>query len=157
MDGIARDLGLLLLRLSGFYLACAHGWGKVVSLATGQGSRFVGGVGEIGFPAPEAFAWAAAAAECVGGVLVGLGALTRVAAAFGVVTMLVAVFLRHHAHTQWLAGIGASRASADQLQSWGSPEMAVLYLLLLAGVMLLGPGRFSLDQLFWDRSGRRRK
>ena len=156
MDGIWRDVGLLLLRLPGGYLALAHGWGKVVRLSTGEADRFIAVVRELGFPAPEAFAWAAAAAEFLGGLLVATGALTRVAAACGAATMFVAAFLRHHAHLQLLAPVGLTTASAQQLERWGDPEPALLYLLLLAGVTLLGPGRFSLDHLFWERPGRRR-
>jgi uncharacterized membrane protein YphA (DoxX/SURF4 family) len=33
---VTRDLGLLILRLTGLYLAVGHGWGKIVGLASGQ-------------------------------------------------------------------------------------------------------------------------
>ena len=51
---MTRDLGLLILRLTGGGLALAHGWGKVVNLSAGQGERFIAGVAELGFPAPLA-------------------------------------------------------------------------------------------------------
>ena len=55
---MARDLALLILRLAGLYLAAAHGWGKVMGLASGQ-SRFVDAIAGMGFPLPVVFAWAA--------------------------------------------------------------------------------------------------
>lgn len=156
MTGIGQDLGLLLLRLSGLYLAFGHGWGKVSQLASG-GGRFIDGVRAMGFPFPEAFAWAAAAAEFGGGLLVAFGLLTRISAALAAFTMFIAVFARHHAHLRLLSTLGMAGASTTDLEQWGNPELAVTYLLLLAGVVLLGPGRFSIDHLFWDRPGHGRR
>ena len=141
---MARDIGLLVLRLAGLYLALGHGWGKIVGLASGQ-SRFVQGLAEMGFPAPIVFAWAAALAEFAGGLCVALGFFTRWAAAFAAFTMFVAAFRRHRALSHLLSWLGIAPASEEALKAWGSPELSLAYLTIMLGLVLLGPGRFSID------------
>jgi putative oxidoreductase len=139
------DLALALLRLSGLGMALAHGLGKVVALATGEGGGFIAGVESLGFPLPTLFAWAAALAEFVGGLLVALGLGTRVAAAFAGMTMFVAGFIRHHALQHLLVTLGLMQASEETVVSWGNPELALIYLLAFGALALAGGGRFSLD------------
>jgi putative oxidoreductase len=135
---------LLILRLTGLYLAVGHGWGKAVGLASGQ-SRFVEAVASMGFPAPVLFAWAAALSELAGGIAIALGLFTRWAAVFAGATMLVAAFVRHRASSQLLSSIGIAPASEESLKSWGNPELATIYLAICVALALLGPGRFSVD------------
>ena len=106
----AVDVGFLAVRLPGFYLAFAHGWGKVAGMVSGEMTGFVEGLGAMGFPLPYLFAWAAALAEFAGGLMVGLGLFARVGAAFAAFTMFVAGFLRHKAHLHALAGLGLASA-----------------------------------------------
>ena len=146
-----KDLASLLLRLAGIGLAIGHGWGKVVALFAGGGDRLVAGAGNLGFPMPEVFAWAAALSEFAGGLLVALGLGTRIAASFAGFTMAVAAFLRHRFHQHLLVALGLAHASADDLKSWGNPELALAYLLGFLAVILLGPGRISLDYLLFRR------
>lgn len=150
---LASDVALLLLRLSGLGLALAHGYGKVVALSTGRGDGFIAGVGSLGFPLPALFAWAAALAELLGGLLVAVGVGTRMAAAFAGATMFVAAFVRHHALQRLLVAAGAMQAPEETLRSWGNPELSLLYLLVFAALVLTGGGRFSLDRAL---PGRRR-
>lgn len=150
---LLNDLALVMLRLSGLGLALVHGYGKVVALSTGNGDRFIAGVGSLGFPLPGLFAWAAALAEFLGGLCVALGLGTRVAASFAGVTMFVAAFVRHHALQKFLVAVGAMKVSDETLRSWGNPEMALVYLLVFASLVLTGGGRFSLERVL---PGRRR-
>src|SRR3989442_13301540 len=142
-----RDIALLVLRMTGVGLAVIHGWGKVAALSVGGGARIIEDVASLGFPAPAVFAWAAALSEFVGGLCVGLGLGTRVAAAFAGVTMLVAAFARHHAHLQFLTWLGVLSISEETLKACGTPQLALVYLAAFVAVGLLGPGRPGLDTL----------
>ncbi|NBD11637.1 DoxX family protein [Corallococcus silvisoli] len=106
----------------GMTLALGHGLGKV----TGDLSGFAEGVAKLGFPAPLFFAWCAALAEFLGGLLVALGLFTRPAAMFAGFTMLVALF-RH------------------RVDPFAKAEMALLYLTVMIAALIIGGGRFSLD------------
>ena len=150
---MARDIGLLVLRLAGLYLA-SHGWGKVAALASGQGADFIKGTAEMGFPAPALFAWAAALSEFAGGLLVAVGLGTRVAAAFAASTMAVAAFGHHHAHGQLLNALGVAPVSDEVRKGWGNPELALIYLLIFVAIAFLGPGQLAIDARF-GRKGRK--
>ena len=131
------DLGLLILRLSGGLLAFKHGWGKLVRLAGGEG-RFVNSVGELGFPMPEVFAWAAAIAE-TSGILIVIGLLTRPCAALAAFTTGVAAFLRHHALQQVLAWLGWAVVPPEKLEEWGNPELALIFSLVFIAILAPRP------------------
>jgi putative oxidoreductase len=154
MNGRAASFGLLVLRLAGFYLAWGHGHGMFMSLMHGEADRFIGGVSSMGFPQPVLFAWLAASAEFLGGLLIFLGLCTRVAAAFVVINMAVAAFLKHHALEQLMAAVGLTAVSKETLEQWGKPEAAILYLLIALALVFTGPGRFSLDGRIGRRMGR---
>lgn len=119
----AVDAGLLLVRIwFGTVLALAHGWGKVADL-----EKFTAGVAKRGIPLPEVLGPAAALSEFVGGLLLAIGLLTRPSALFVAITMLVAAF---HIH------------AADP---FGKKEFALAYAIAAVGVLIAGPGRFSVD------------
>ena len=146
----AIDYALLLLRLAGLFLAIRHGWGKVYGLSTGS-EGFVNAVSGLGFPMALFFAWAAGLAEFVGGLAVTLGLFTRTAAFFAACTMATAAFIRHQALVQFGAWIGLLSVDADTLRSYGSPEMSMLFLLIMGSLLVLGGGRFSVDHKLANR------
>jgi putative oxidoreductase len=119
------ELALLALRVfAGLSMALAHGFGKLP-----PPEKLVGGVAALGFPVPVAFAWAAALAEAVGGVLLAAGFLTRPAALSIAITMAVAGFAVH---------------AADPFRV---KELALLFLVTALVFAARGGGRFSLDRL----------
>ncbi|MFQ5960655.1 MAG: DoxX family protein [Candidatus Methylomirabilales bacterium] len=154
---IAYDLGLFVMRLSGFYLALGHGLGKTIALASGQGAGFISSAEALGFPLPAVFAWVAALSELVGGILVGLGLATRIFTLFPLSTMFVAAFVRHRAHEHALVALGMRSVPPEVVEEWGNPELAIIYLICFAAVLFLGPGRISLDYLFKRKSVSRRE
>jgi putative oxidoreductase len=124
-----RDLGLLLVRaVFGLYMAFGHGLGKI----TGGPEQWaqLGGVleGILGFGfLPTFWGLMAALAEFVGALLVAAGLLARPAALVLVINMFVAAM----AH---ITGV------ID-----GGPESAILYGVAFLGVLLTGPGAYSID------------
>lgn len=79
-------------------LACARLFAGL-AMAFGHGIRkvpppegFIAGVGNLGFPFPAFFAWAAGLSEFLGGILLAIGLLTRPAAVFLLITMGVAFY-----------------------------------------------------------------
>lgn len=123
------DVGSLMLRLfAGLALALAHGIGKLPPT-----ERFIDLVAAMGFPLSTFFAWAAGFAEFGGGLLLAIGLLTRPAAFFILVAMLVASFV----------------------QQAGDPflerELSLLYCAVAAHFLVAGAGRLSLDAFLQSR------
>jgi putative oxidoreductase len=122
------EVGWLIVRVtSGLALAYFHGYGKVF---LGGASGLVATLGNMGFPSPLFFAWCAALAEFAGGLMVALGLATRYAGAAAAITMAVALY--HHRE--------------DPIRQM---ELATLYLAPMLAAVLIGGGRYSLDQ--WIR------
>jgi putative oxidoreductase len=127
--GRDRDIGALILRVfAGLALALAHGIGKMP-----PSEGFVGVVARMGFPSPEAFAWAAGIAELAGGLLLAIGLLTRPAAIVIAITMLIAAIL------------------GEAGNSFVERERALLFAIIAIYFVLAGPGRYSVDGWFAAR------
>lgn len=123
-EGAWRDLGLLLIRLGcGGSMAWLHGWSKVERLIDGA-HRFPDPWG-IG-PLPSLVL--AAFAEFACALAVALGFMGRWASLPLVITMGTAAFVHH-------AG-----------DPWGERELAVVYLIVFAGLLFTGPGKISVDR-----------
>lgn len=108
---------------AGLAMAFGHGLNKLPPSA-----GLIDGVASMGFPAPELFAWAAALAEFVGGLLLAAGLLTRPAALSVALTMAVAAFGAH---------------AADPFQK---KELALLYLFVSLIFVVRGAGKWSIDR-----------
>jgi putative oxidoreductase len=154
MHGRASSFGLFVLRLAGLYMAWGHGHGKFMALMHGEAQGFIGAVTSMGFPQPVLFAWLAASAEFIGGLLIFLGLATRVAAAFVAIDVFVAAFFMHHALQQSLSAIGVAPVPPETLEQWHSPELAIVYMLIALALVFTGPGRISLDAMIGRRMGR---
>ena len=129
------NLGLLWLRvLMGLGISLFHGYGKVFG---GRMEQFTEGAAKMGFPMPDLFAWTGALSEFLGGILIALGLGTRIAAFFVFSTMAVAAFIRH---------------ASDPFDV---KELALLYGTVAMAIVLIGPGRFSLDHLICKSFGKK--
>lgn len=134
MKARLTDIGLLWLRVLAGAGIMTHGYGKIFG---GRMEKFAGGVGEMGFPMPLFFAWAAALSEFVGGLCLALGLGTRVAAFFIACTMSVAAFIRH---------------AADP---FGRKELALAYWTIAIALLILGGGRYAVERLLCRRASTR--
>lgn len=122
-----RDYGLLLIRIGfGLYMFFGHGLGKITG-GPEQWTQLGGTMGLFGITfLPAVWGFLSAIAESVGALLVTVGFLTRPAALLLIGNMIVA-------------------ASMHIITGNGSPEMAILYALVWIGVLLMGPGPYSVD------------
>ncbi len=116
------NLGLTLLRIFAGIGLISHGYLKIP-----PSEQFIQLVGNIGFPQPAIFAWAAALAETVGGALLILGFLTRPASFFIAFNMAVA-----------LIGVHLNDPFSKQ-------ELAFFYLFVALCFLLLGANSWSVD------------
>jgi putative oxidoreductase len=119
------SLGLLALRILGGAGMAYHGYGKVFG---GHMEQMAVGVGNLGFPFPLFFSWAAALSEFAGGLLLVIGFKTRIAALFVFMTMSVAAFMVH---------------ASDPFKI---KELALAYWTIGLTLFLTGGGKYSLDE-----------
>lgn len=121
----AANAGLALLRIfAGIALALSHGYGKVP-----PSEGLVNRAGELGFPLPAVFAWAAGLSEFLGGIFLAIGFLTRISSFFIACTMLVAL-------------VGVHGADPFNRQ-----ELAFMYFFVAVAFLLRGSGDWSIDSL----------
>ena len=91
-------------------------------------SKYFGGILDFANPV---FGFTAAFSESICAVLVLVGLFTRPAATLVAATMFVAAF--HHITTT------------------GSPESAFVYFSIFATIVATGPGKYSIDQMFFPK------
>jgi putative oxidoreductase len=128
------ETGLLLIRAAlGLGLA-AHGVQKLSGWFGGYGVTGTGDMFEkLGFRPGRLLATAAGLGELGGGLALAAGAVTPLAAAVVIATMLVAI---------WSVHLGKGFFSQK-----GGYELPLLYATGAAGVALVGPGPLSVDAL----------
>lgn len=130
-----QDSGLVIARIAVGALFIAHGWQKISEFGLdGTAASF----DMMGVPLPEAAAFAAAAIEVGGGVLLVLGLLTPLAALLLVVDMVGAFWFAHRE-----AGVFVTDGGWELVVALGAAA-------LLIG--MVGPGRLSLDALIGRRT-----
>lgn len=126
------SLAPVVLRVVVGIIMAAHGWQKLSGGPAGFGEGMLGD--NLGLPAPVLLGWVVTLVELVGGILLVLGALTRIAALPLIGVLLGAVLL-----VKLEVGLIAEEGAGAELD-----------LALLAGlvaIVLLGPGRPSVDHL----------
>lgn len=137
--GVRANLGLFVLRLVLGGAFVLHGWPKIQH-ATTWASHILPGT-------PSWLSVIAAIAEFGGGIALILGLITPLFAFLIACNMVVAVFFVAIPH-------GARFVSTSGGPSF---ELPLIYLAAAFTLLLLGPGRASLDAvLFRERSRRRR-
>jgi putative oxidoreductase len=120
----------LILRVwLGLNIALSHGWGKLTGF-----SDFINGGAMAQFPAPIVLGTFAVASESLGGLLIAIGWHTRIAATCVMGTMAGAAFVIHGG------------------DPWGRKEFALTYCVLSLVMVLMGPGRWSVDK--WRMRGK---
>lgn len=88
LDNKNGDLAILLLRIGVGIIFIVAGWGKLTGIEGVQGF-----FGNVGIPLPGIMAWVVALVEFFGGILVLLGAYTRIPYLLLAFIMLVAIFM----------------------------------------------------------------
>jgi putative oxidoreductase len=123
------DLGLLVLRVGiGTMYATVHGWPKLLG-GTERWKKLGTALENFGIHVwPTLWGFLAMAAELGGGILLVLGLFTRPAAAMILATMVVA----STRHIQKGEGVGEA-------------SHAIELGIVMGALLLLGPGRYSLD------------
>jgi putative oxidoreductase len=125
------DAAILVLRLALGLMFAAHGLQKAFGLFGGPG---IGGFSEmlsgLGFKPSLLWAYVAAYAELVGGILLAVGFLTRGAASVLLILIVVAAFKVH--------------LSKGFFLSQGGFEYAFIIFSICLALILLGPGKFTL-------------
>jgi putative oxidoreductase len=112
-----------------------HGWPKIQHPVDWMGA---------GAPVPAVFQALAAIAEFGGGMALIAGLLTRLASLGIATNMIVALAMVHLPH-------GDPFVADPGKPGEPSYELAALYLACALLFLLLGPGRFSLDAIFFRK------
>ena len=108
-----------------------HGLQKLTGGPANFGQNVLGG---LGFPLPVLMGYVVTFAELLGGILLIVGLLSRLAALILTINLVVAILL--------------VKVNLGLISSQGSPPGAELDLALISGllvILLAGPGKLSLD------------
>ena len=122
---------LLLLRVVFGLAMMLHGWGKIQAPMNWMGPDS---------PVPGFLQFLAAFSEFGGGFAIMIGLLTPLAALGMSITMLVAVGMHAFMFGDPFVASGAGK---------GSYEPALMYFVLSLFLMTAGPGKHSLDRMFF--------
>ncbi|NKE05792.1 MULTISPECIES: DoxX family protein [Mesobacillus] len=128
------DLGLLIIRLVIGILFIGHGAQKLFGWFGGYGLKGTGGWFEsIGMRPGVTMALFAGLAELIGGILLGAGFLTPLAALMIAGTMLMAIVKVHAPNGLWSTANGY--------------EYNLTLISVAIGLALIGPGKYAIDAI----------
>lgn len=135
--GHLADLGPLCLRVGVGAAFAVHGWQKYDQIGV---SNFAGFLESLNVPAPETVAWLQTIAEGIGGLMLIVGLMTRLATLPLIAIMIGAITLVKVD----LPGVGFV-VDASVGIGW---ELETALLAGLLALLFVGPGRLSLDGAF---------
>ena len=130
INSLYADIWLLILRVLSAAFMLTHGYPKLLKLFAGGEIKFGDPIG-IG---PVASLVLVVFSEVVCTILIGLGLLTRLSSIPVMITMLVAAFISHGP------------------EPFGRKEMALLYFLVFATLLIFGSGKYSLDNYVFRKN-----
>ena len=134
-----RDLGLLILRVGLGVMFVIHGWPKIAG-GPEHWTQLGGAVGNFGIPGPTVFwGFMAAFAEFGGGIALVLGFLTRPACLLLTITMVVAAGFH-------LMPPDPIPKGMEGMFGFGMASHAIELGIVFLSLILIGPGKYSLDQ-----------
>lgn len=126
-----RDMGLLILRIGIGIMFILHGYPKIMGGPDDWAKLGIKGMGSVGIQSFHIFwGFMAAISEFIGGILLALGFLFRPALFFMFFTMVFAA----------LSHITTGK---------GIPYLAIESGILFFSLILIGPGRYSLDRIIF--------
>ncbi len=146
-QGMASDVGLLVLRLVLGAVFIGHGAQKLFGAFGGSGmERFIDYLGGIGVPVPTLSGWLAAIAEFGGGILVAIGLFPRIASFALAGTMAVAI-LKVHLHN------GFFMNHMNTPDKGHGMEFSLALLAMALAVAFVGAGGISVEKALQSRGG----
>jgi putative oxidoreductase len=137
------DLSALILRVAAGLIFIPHGYSKVF----GSGGPAAFAADLPGYGVPAFLGYLAAYAEFFGAILLIVGLLTRLDAFLLAGTMFVAAFVVQLPD----ALRDPDNAGHRFFASMRAMELPLALLATMLVVLLMGPGRFSLDALIWRK------
>ena len=147
------SVGMLILRIVVGLLFIGHGTQKLFGWFGGGGREGTTGmVGSLGYRSPEQMALVGGILEAAGGLLLLLGLLTPLGAAFIVAMMVSAILTVHAPNGIWntnngielplvyiaaafAAAVAPGRYSLDRALGWGWNQKMVALIALLVGIV----------------------
>jgi putative oxidoreductase len=141
MPKVTNDIAALLLRVAGGAIFLPHGWSKVVGDA--GPAAFAADVA-TNYGIPAFLGYAAAYAEFFGAILLIVGLVTRLDALLLAGTMFVATFIVQLPEALYEVPADAIKAFV----ALRAIELPLAMFAICVAVLLIGPGRVSLDHLF---------